>query len=65
MLKAPNKGKFFNPAFEDQNTVINSNSLFLLRIGGLIGKSDKFDKVIAKFFGETDESKISKKVNNV
>ena len=65
MLKAPNKGKFFNPAFEDQNTVINPDSLILLQIGGLRGKYKKNDKVIAKFFGETDERKIAKKVNNV
>ena len=65
MLKAPNKGKFFNPDFEDQRTIIDPNSLFALRMGGFDRKYKKNDKVIAKFFGETDERKIAKKVNNV
>ena len=61
MLKIPtNRGKFFNPAFEDQKSVIDPNSLLILRIGGLDGKYKKNDQVIGKFFGETDERRISK-----
>ncbi|MFC1553696.1 hypothetical protein ACFL7D_03585 [candidate division KSB1 bacterium] len=54
------QGKFFiNPKFKDLMNFPNPNSSYISKMHRTKGMYNKNYKVIAKYFGETDESKKS------
>jgi len=49
------RGKFFKE-FEDQQNFSGKNSNFMTRMSGARNKNIKNDRIVAKYFGETEEN---------